>query len=644
MGRGSVSSSRLPCADDAAEVGPRNADGTHMTLIRDTGEHASWFWRAMRRLAQVDRRAALRLILSMSVNQIVTVLVFFLPLKVVLLVASDGVPRYFQFFISQDTKDAWLVGLAAAIFILYIVSIRLDTIAERSANQGARSLVTAAEQVPITANPEGFARTSFYRLGGIAAGLIFSLSALVLGTAIFPAFFLSIPVILAVEFILAAVAVHNNGTSTSRLSKIGRFVREEPQDLFRWLKQINFLIVFAVLLVVFIAFDGLNPLFALAAIMLSRRMFGVLKKVAGDVLKLSRDRHLVDVLLFPDARVKGDTGADRERLLGTALPSARLERLESLSAATASDDAWERYSDDPGTWDSLESVEEAIWVDSGQPRVAIFDLYGIGVSGQRERVFREYLYSGKASRGLEQHDYLLKFFDAETLRCRKVVAGYQREGLVGRIVDFRGISDPGQKEWPVRRQELLQYLWTLDVPASLVTAYDSAHPRLHERLRSELLDGVRVATDESWAQSTYNLLESRLPGLCERVAELPLTLFNGGLTRRNVVVGPDGQSYILDWTSWSLQPVGAGFAPDSDSWELLNAAGRAASVRAGVADGALVNDVLLASLLQRMHRLVKDGYPKAALGVASPMIPVLDQPDGAVLEDLFSETTAQATG
>lgn len=614
--------------------------GTYMTLIHDAGEFASWFWRATRRLIEVDRRAAVRLIVSMSVSQIVTVLVFFLPLKVVLLVASDGVPRYFQFFISQETRSAWLIGLATSIFVLYIVSVRLDTIADRSASRGARSLIEAAEQVPITSDPEGFARTSFYRLGGVVAGIIFSISALAVGMLIFPVFFLAIPVVLAVEFLLAAVAIGSNGSS--RFSRTGDFVRDKPQDLLRWLKQINFLIVFGLLLVVFIVFDGLNPLFALAAIMLSRRLFQVLKNVVRDILKLSSDRHFVDVLLFADARVTTSRGADREQLQANAVPSVKSERIQSLSQEPVPDERWERYSDDPYLLELLQAVEYGIWVDSGQARVGLFDLYGTGASGQRERLFREYLYSGKASRGLEQHDYLLKFFDAETLRSPRRVVGYQDQGLVRRIVEFRGITEPDHNEWQSRRQELLQYLWTLELPASLVAAYDSAHPRLHERAHGELLDGLQVATDEVWAKSTYALLESRLPGLCERIAELPLTLFNGTLTRRNVVVGPDGRGRLLDWTSWSLLPVGAGFAPDSDGRELLEAAGRSASLRAEAADGYLVNHVLLASLLQRMDRLVQDGYPKAALGVAFGMLPVLEEPERAPVEDLFQEKGVRA--
>jgi hypothetical protein len=51
-----------------------------MPLVHQTTEYAVWLWRATSRLAEVDRRAALRLILGMSLNQVVPFLVFFLPL------------------------------------------------------------------------------------------------------------------------------------------------------------------------------------------------------------------------------------------------------------------------------------------------------------------------------------------------------------------------------------------------------------------------------------------------------------------------------------------------------------------------------------------------------------------------------------
>jgi hypothetical protein len=612
-----------------------------MTLMRDTGEYLSWLWRATRRLAQVDRRAAVRLIASMSVNQVITFLVFFLPLKVVLLVASDGVGRYFQFFITEDSKSAWIAGIVAAILIFYVVSIRLDTVADRNASRGANSLISSAEQVPVTSDPEEFARNTFYRIGETVGGLIFSLVTLVGGALVFPEFFLAIPVLLALEFAIVGVSLEKE--PTSRLSKLGGFVREQPQELIKWLRQINFLIVFCVLILLFLAVGGLNPLLGIAAILLSRRLFGSLKDVARDSLKLTSDRRVVDAMLFPHARVRASSQTDREQLLGNAVPSARLQRLQTF-ARTASAGEVQRYSEDSTILELLESVDEPVWVDSGKTRVAVFDLYGAGVGGSRERLFREYLYTGKASRGIEQHDYLLRFLDAGTLRCPSRVLAYQDGGLVGRVVDFRGMSDPVQKGWHARREELLEHLWSLDLPPALIEAYDSAHPRLHERLRGELLGPLRVAADELWARSTYDLVTSRLPRLCERIADLPLTLFNERLTRRNVVAGPEGRSFLLDWTSWTLQPVGAGFVPDADERRLLEAADRSACARVGTPEGELVNEVLLASLLQRMDRLVNDGYPKAALRVASAMAPLLQQPDEVLVDDVFPEKMAEGAG
>lgn len=618
---------------------PDRTVGAHMTLVRDTREYASWLWRATRRLAQVDRGAAMRLIASMSVNQVVTFLVFFLPLKVVLLVASDGVSRYFQFFITKDTKSAWIAGVTVAILVLYVVSIRLDTVADRNASRGAKSLIGSAEKVPITSDPENFAKSTVYRIGETVGGLIFSLLTLVAGALVFPAFFLSIPVLLLVEFAIIAIAVSD--THPSRLTRLGQFVSEKPLDFIKWLRQINFLIVFSFLILLFLAVEGLNPLLGIAAILLSRRLFGALKNVARDSLKLSSDRRLVDALLWPDARVRANVGTEREQLLERALPSGRLERIRGL-ARTPSGDELQWYTEHAATVEQLGCVEDVVWVDSGQSRTAMFDLYGPGVDGSRQRLFRDYLHSGKASRGLEQHDYLLRFLDSEALRCPARVVGYQQGALVGRVVDFRGVSEPAHKEWGARRAELLQHLWSLEVPASLIKAYDGAHPRVHERLRGELLTPLRVANDEPWTQSTYDLLAARLPWVCERVGELPVGLFNDRLTRRNVVAGPDGRSCLLDWTSWALLPVGAGFAPDSDGRELLEAAARSARARVQDGDGPFTLDVLLAAVLTRMDRLVLEGYPKTALQVASAMQPVLDQPQDAVVGEMFPERASHA--
>lgn len=603
--------------------------GTHVRLISDAGEYASWLWRATRRLAEVDRGAALRLIASTSVNQVVTFLVFFLPLKVVLLVASDGVSRYFQFFITQDTKSTWIAIIVVAILVFYVISIRLDTVADRSASRGAESLIRTADQVPVTSDPEGFAKTTIYRIGESIGGLIFGLLTLAAGAVVFPAFFLAIPVLLLVELLVVAVSLSEG--CPPLLKGLGEFIDEKPQELIKWLRQINFLVIFSVLIVLFLIVEGINPLLGIAAILLSRRLFGALKDVARDSLKLSGDRRLVDALLFSDARVRNDPARDRDRLLGRALPAARLENIRKY--ARRAGDEVEHYTDDSETFELLESVEEAVWVDSGQSRMAMFDLYRRGSEQSRIRLFREYLYTGKGSRGLEQHDFLLRFLPEQKLRCPSRVVAYRSEGLVGRVVDFRGLTETCPQEWGSRRDELLGHLWGLEVPGTLIEAYNGAHRRFHERVAEELLGLLAVAADEPWARSTYDLLAERLESLCDRIAAMPLMLFNERLTRRNALVGPDERSLLLDWTSWSLQPIGSGFLPDADGRALLEVADRKLAAR--TSGGLGESDVLVASLLQRTYRLAHDGYPKTALSVVSGLLPLIDEPDSFLVEEIF---------
>ena len=46
------------------------------------------------------------------VNQVSFILALMLPLKVIIMLGSDGVPRYFRFFMTEETRTQWMVGLA----------------------------------------------------------------------------------------------------------------------------------------------------------------------------------------------------------------------------------------------------------------------------------------------------------------------------------------------------------------------------------------------------------------------------------------------------------------------------------------------------------------------------------------------------
>lgn len=603
-----------------------------MTLTQDTASLARWHYRATRRLVQVDQRAALRLIISMSLNQIITVLVFFLPLKIVLLVAADGVPQYFNFLVSKNTKMPWLAGLSATIFILYFVSLRLDNVAARSASRGATSLVNACTQVPVTSDPTEFARTTFYRLGESVGCLSFSLLALAGGIAIFPSFFTAMPLLFALQFGLVHVALQRQ--NPGRLQRWGRYIQEQPQNLLNYLQDVSFLIIFALLILYFLILTDLNPLLGIAAIMLSRRILGSVKRIFQNGIRFSKNRQIVDTLLFVDVQVTADENADQDNILQHSAPDSRPVRIRALMEPGSSSASVESYVENSDSFELIQSVEKSVWVDSGRKGKAIFDFHGYDFDGEYKRLLRDYLYTRKASRGLEQHDYLLKFLDAEALRCPRRILEYQYDNLVGRMVDFRGIEELGAEAWQKRREELLKHLWSLELPVHLVQAYDSAHPRFQDRLDSSLISSLSTASDEPWSQSTYRLIASRISEMRERLAELPLTLLNERLGRLNILVGPAGESYFADWTWWTIQPIGAGFLPERDAWDLLEVAAWNANGQSEQQSPVSANDVLLSSLLHRIDWLTRKGYPKAALKIAWGMSPLIDQPDTVALENL----------
>lgn len=593
-----------------------------MNLTHESFAFLRWLKQATRRLLTLDRRTTTRLITSITVNQFLTIIAFFLPLKVILLAGSESVPYYFDFLITEETKDLWVGILAALTFISFLISKYVDSLTARYSGRGAQELLDSANQVPISSNEQELSESTYHKLCETSAKLLFSLIALIGGLLLFPPLFLTLLAILLLEFAVASYATSREASDSGH-SRLHAYINAKPKDFLTLLQAINFFAVFIFLTLTFLILDQVSFIIAIASIIISRQLFASLRLVVNNAIKLKRDRSYVDAILFPDSRLGEPEASTAHDFRFAYSNDKRLGRLRQLDESL------------------FASVAESVWVDSGTDKIAIFDLYGPGGMDNGQRLYREYVYNSKTVRGIEQHDYLLREMDANDVLCLPRVARYEDAGFFGRVVEYVDIEAIDRSTYRRFRRDLLTHYWSLPIPAQLVQSFRNARLQLHERIHETRFAQLALAADEVWAEETYQQLRESLDALCERISDLPLVLINNDLSQRNIVCKNGQQPRLVNWTSWALEPLGVGFDPEADDIELLqDGADRARLEREDPRDSPLV-DVFCAGLLHRMESLSRRGYPKKALSIAHDNLPLLGLSDDYLLE--MSDATSNGT-
>lgn len=591
-----------------------------MTLTQESFAFLGWLKQATRRLLTLDRRTTTRLITSITINQFLTIIAFFLPLKVILLAGSQSVPYYFDFLITEETKDLWVGILAALTFIAFLISKYVDSLTTRYSGRGAQELLDSANQVPISSNEEELSESTYHKLCETSAKLIFALIALIGGLLLFPPLFLTLLAILLLEFAVAAYATSRAGSDYEH-NRLHAYINTKPKDFLTLLQAINFFAVFIFLTLTFLVLDQVSFIIAIASIIISRQLFASIRLVVNNAIKLKRDRSYVDAILFPDSRLGDPERSTAHDFRFAFSNDKRLGRLRQLDESL------------------FASVSESVWVDSGTDKIAMFDLYGPGGIGNGERLYREYVYNSKTVRGVEQHDYLLREMDADDVLCLPRVASYEDAGFFGRVVDYRHVETIDRPTYKRFRRDLLTHYWNLPIPPQLIQSFTNARLQLHERVHETGFAQLALAADEPWAQESYQQLKESLDALCERISKLPLVLINNDLSLRNIVCKNGQEPRLVNWTSWALEPLGVGFDPENDEIELLQDGADRARLERELPQGSPLVDVFCAGLLHRIEVLSRRGYPKKALSIAHDNLSLLGLSDDYLLAMSGTATT-----
>jgi hypothetical protein len=540
-----------------------------LRFLSETGSAVRW---VLRVLAQfMSNKPVVTVVFAFCViaGQIATLLAFFLPLKILILAGSEGVPRYFRFMIEPDEKTEWIVILSIGAVVIYVVSLLLDRLGQIMSSNASTSILAGANEVAVTTQLREDAKGFYVQFVRIFSDVaVFVLGLVIIGLIYWPLAAVVFGLVLA-EFVGVAAVV-------------GQGRRDDPGRLYQWISQstgemlnvlfsVNFLVAFFVLLGVFLFGSGMNILLAILTVLILRQsMKGIVSiPLAMRALWLTRPR--IDPLVFRNAREQV-----KDRPVGREFREVfrrrdREYRVEGALAGAqiALSDGGSRY------------------VDVAEKNVFLFQLWG--QKEEQDWFGLQRVFSGDRSNLLEHEDYLFDFVDRESLLAPPVVARYKEMSFHCQIVEV-GPHEEGP-DWDDSVEQMVGDLWSLEPPAELVSAYHTSHATLEGRLTEDFLLRLDLAADNDRRRLILDQLVNQIKLLRGLIATVPLHICNPDINPRHVARDYNGKVSVWSWQRWSIDHLGVVMPPRLEEDAVARVLSRVSKARE-LPGGSLTRDHL----------------------------------------------------
>ena len=545
-----------------------------MNLHLESIGAARWIGRVTRAFLTIRFWTTLALIISSTGEQITRMLAFLLPLKVVLLAGSDGVPRYFQFFVAPDQKMPWIIGLSIGAVLFYITSLLLESVGRGLAEAGSNEVLQGANEVAVTSDQRKEARSYFAKFSSISSNLLLALITGLLLLWANPLLFFVLAGLILLEYLVSASFLYFGDPLNP--NAVLRMMAKNLSGYLTIFKSINFLSGFFVILVPYVVGSGPNIILAIISILLLRMGLGALSSAISTAIELWRTRALIDPMVFRDAR-----NENRERSVIRELRKLFGKGDRERVAAEKLDAAG--Y--DTGNIDVL-------YRDFKVKNVYTFEIF-LPREGEQGARFRQQVFPHRQLHLLENEEFLFQHIGREQVKAPLVRARFSEGPFECQILDYGRAKSVDAKTWPTVHSELMSHLWSFAPPQSLIGAYGTSRATLEGRLTEAFFERVTVALDNAEEQKVFGQILDKLPAIASLLRKVPVCILNPDIARPQVIVFGEGDYRIMLWQRWEIDHIGVG--PATFKPERLNEMLAEVRDRRGIPSDALtVNHVQLA--------------------------------------------------
>ncbi len=581
------------------------------------GRHLAIFWR-------VQPRSMALIIGALVLARFTNLASVLLPIKVLFLAGTEGMPHYFGMMADPNYKLAWIIALSMIAVGFHLVTRSLRSFSDRLCEAGSLAVMKQTNKLAFMAGQDAIGRRTFIKISTLAANLIFVALAFACLILVIPLLVICLAVSFIFEYAFTAFVL---GRQTSSQNSLAIKIWEKPKDYLDELDTINFWLAFVIILIPFLVGSVSNIPLAILSFLLIRQALDALGDAIGTAIELMGQKRIIDALIIPGQQWQSSEPRADSNLHSLFEKQKHFALLQTPLAESFDNPR-------PSTID---------WKDSPIDGVSMFSLnFPSGPNGQH---YQEQVFAPHRAHLIRNEELLFTHISREVLSAPVVRANFTHGRFACRICDYgMGVEVPAE-EWEARHADFLEQTWCIAPPDPLVKAYRASHPLLHESFRKNFVRRLAIAVGNEKMASTLQKFKAKLPAIRTVLSEMPLYVSTPDIVRSNTSLGADRVTYLMIWGRWSLDPIGVYLPLRPDMEKLSTMLARVRQRRLDIPEALNAHHLRLAAGCRELATKMRNLKYEAALAMLPTLLDdlVLATRGGQIKEKLTEGGSMEVT-
>jgi hypothetical protein len=576
-----------------------------MSLVKQVLDCLRWSRTIGAKLLRVAPGYTLLVVVLTLVSQVSMILAFFLPLKVVILLGTERIPRYFPASWQSFDHHSLVISLAIAAGGFYVLNIICEKLVAVYADKGGERLLLSSRKINLFADQAAMTKGAYLRYVSALAGLIFTFLAFLFISLLYGKL-----AALVSFFMLGVFAVFTLFYGRSEWVRI--LLDVKLTATVSMLSSVGFLLAFAFMVYDFLMGAVLSMTVAIVCLLLVRQL---MVRVSGCVMALAAlypQRIKINALFFHDQQIVAEKVSFEDQKFWELFEvDARKKWVADILRELTDLDF---------------KTLQCHWRETGVGNVILLDVEAEGSNGEAlERFLVKLFHTNRQSLATHESSLLLES-EPGSIPALPLLGISSVGKYCCHVFSLSGESRIAKNKFKNRRRDAVLHILSYEPAEALVERYCRSKQLLWQRLDESMIGRLEMINSNPLYSSPLESFRGFFDSIVKRIQSLPVYVINPDIKPETLLLPLEGNAVILHWGRWSIEPIGAGWpVKESELKSLAKNVKQAALIRPSLASISLM-DIRLAALIFNFESLYHRQHFIKALELLPEILRCVDTP------------------